>query len=69
MGGPGLCLGEVRPSLEECTTGVEVDEDAVRAMGLRIRASDLLSEDGQAGVRHDPRRLAREVCAAALVRL
>ncbi len=48
---------------------VEVDADVMRAMGLRVRAADLLSADDGAGVRHDPARLAGEVCEAALVRL
>jgi uncharacterized cofD-like protein len=48
---------------------VEVDREAVREMGLGLREADLLSEDAAAGVRHDPDRLAREVCEAALVRL
>jgi hypothetical protein len=34
-----------------------------------VREAHLLSEDIGAGVRHDPERLAREVCEAALVRL
>ena len=48
---------------------VEVDAEVMRAMGLRVRAADLLSADDGAGVRHDPGRLAGEVCEAALVRL
>jgi hypothetical protein len=34
-----------------------------------LREADLLSEGAEAGVRHDPDRLAEEVCEAALVRL
>jgi uncharacterized cofD-like protein len=48
---------------------VAVDTEALRAMGLRVRQRNLLSEEGRAGVRHDPARLAREVGEAALVRL
>ena len=48
---------------------VEVDRDVLRAMGLRVRETDLLSREIHAGVRHDPVLLAREVCEAALVRL
>ena len=48
---------------------VEVDVDALRSMGLRLRVADVLSENVEAGVRHDPGRLAGEVCEAALVRL
>ena len=47
----------------------EVDWEVLREMGLRVREADLLSPDTGAGVRHDPERLAREVCEAALVRL
>lgn len=45
------------------------DLDVLRGMGLRVHAADLLSRDDRAGVRHDPGRLAEEVCGAALVRL
>ena len=48
---------------------VPVDGGTLRNMGLRVRAADVLSRDDSAGVRHDPGRLAREVCGAALVRL
>ena len=48
---------------------VDVDREALRAMGLRVRAADVLSGDERAEVRHDPARLAEEVCGAALVRL
>jgi uncharacterized cofD-like protein len=47
---------------------VTVDGGALREMGLRVRNADVLSRDDRAGVRHDPERLAREVCGAALVR-
>ena len=48
---------------------VTVDGEALRGMGLRVRAADVLSRDDRDGVRHDPGRLAEEVCGAALVRL
>jgi uncharacterized cofD-like protein len=48
---------------------VESDIAALRGMGLRVRAADVISRDDRAGVRHDPGRLAEEVCGAALVRL
>jgi uncharacterized cofD-like protein len=48
---------------------VASDLGALRGMGLRVRAADVLSRDDRAGVRHDPDRLAEEVCEAALVRL
>ncbi len=46
-----------------------VDRDALEEMGVRVREANLLSEDFGNGVRHDPRRLAEEVCQVALVRL
>ena len=48
---------------------VESDLAALQGMGLRVRAADVISRDDRAGVRHDPGRLAEEVCGAALVRL
>ena len=48
---------------------VEFDREALHALGLRVREADLLSRDATAGVRHDPARLAKEVCEAALVRV
>jgi uncharacterized cofD-like protein len=48
---------------------VEVDREEIEAQGVRLREADLLSERTEAGVRHDPERLAEEVCEAALVRL
>ena len=66
--------GDLPPGLlalyaAEGATPVEVDGEALREMGLRVREADLLSEDASAGVRHDPARVAKEVCEAALVRL
>lgn len=48
---------------------VPFDREAVEALGVRAREADLLSEHFESGVRHDPDRLAEEVCRAALVRL
>lgn len=48
---------------------VEVDREEVEKLGVRSHEADLLSEGAESGVRHDPDRLAEEVCAAALVRL
>jgi uncharacterized cofD-like protein len=45
------------------------DIGVLESMGLRVHAADVLSRDDRAGVRHDPARLAEEVCGAALVRL
>jgi uncharacterized cofD-like protein len=48
---------------------VEVDREEVEALGVRVREAGLLAHEVGASVRHDPDRLAREVCEAALVRL
>jgi uncharacterized cofD-like protein len=48
---------------------VEVDREEVEKLGVRLREADLLSEKAEVGARHDPDRLAEEVCEAALVRL
>jgi uncharacterized cofD-like protein len=48
---------------------VEVDREEVEKLGIRLREAVLLAEDAGAGARHDPGRLAEEVCEAALVRL
>ena len=53
----------------EGASPVEVDREEVERLGVRLREADLLSERAEAGVRHDPDRLAEEVCEAALVRL
>ncbi|WP_228282560.1 gluconeogenesis factor YvcK family protein [Rubrobacter tropicus] len=53
----------------EAAARVEVDGEVLRGMGLGVRETDVLSSDDEAGLRHDPGRLAREVCKAALVRL
>lgn len=46
-----------------------VDQEAIEAMGVRMRGADLLAADYSAGMRHDPDKLAREVCTSALVHL
>jgi len=46
-----------------------VDREALEKMGVRLRETDLLSDDFGAGVRHDPEKLAEAVCGVALVRL
>jgi len=48
---------------------VEVDAEEVEKLGIRVREAILLAEDSGGGARHDPKRLAEEVCEAALVRL
>ncbi len=49
---------------------VVVDREEIQALGVRIRETDLVSTtDVSGGVRHDPSRLAEEVCELALVRL
>jgi uncharacterized cofD-like protein len=53
----------------EGATLVEVDREEIERLGVRLREAKMLSERAEAGVRHDPERLAEEVCEAALVRL
>jgi hypothetical protein len=49
---------------------VVVDREEIKALGVRVWESDLIYHgDLSRGVRHDPRRLAEEVCEVALVRL
>ena len=48
---------------------VEVDREEVEKLGVRLHRAALLAEDAGAGARHDPDRLAEEVCEAVLVRL
>ena len=48
---------------------VEVDWEVLEKMSVRIWESDLLSGDLPASVRHDPAKIAEEVCRTALVRL
>jgi uncharacterized cofD-like protein len=53
----------------EGATLVEVDREEIERLGVRLREAKVLSERAEAGVRHDPERLAEELCEAALVRL
>jgi uncharacterized cofD-like protein len=48
---------------------VEIDREEIGKLDVRLREAVLLSEGAEAGLRHDPDRLAEEVCEAALVRL
>jgi uncharacterized cofD-like protein len=50
---------------------VVVDREEIGALGIRLREADLVSHKTDAGVevRHDPVKLAEEVCELALVRL
>jgi uncharacterized cofD-like protein len=48
---------------------VEVDRVEIEALGVGVREAALLAYEVGASVRHDPDRLAKEVCEAALVRL
>ena len=54
---------------EEGAKPVGIDRRALEELDIRLRVAGLLSEDTRGGVRHDPDRLAEEVCEAALVRL
>ena len=51
----------------EGASPVEVDREEIERLGVRLREADLLSEGAE--VRHDPDRLAEEVCEVGLVRL
>lgn len=53
----------------EGASPVRFDREAVESLGVRVREADLLSEELGSGVRHDPARLAEEVCRTVLVRL
>jgi 2-phospho-L-lactate transferase/gluconeogenesis factor (CofD/UPF0052 family) len=65
----GLTQALVARYEAEGASPVEVDRDEVGRLGIRLREAVLLSREVEAGVRHDPDRLAEEVCEAALVRL
>ena len=52
----------------EGASPVHFDREAVEAMGVRLHESDLLSENLESGVRHDPARLAEEVCRTVVLR-
>ena len=59
---------EIRNRQEaEGAASVEVDREEIERLGVRLREADLLSED-TITVRHDPERLAKKACEAALVR-
>jgi uncharacterized cofD-like protein len=64
-------LAEELVALYEVEGGapVEVDREQVGRLGIRVREAHLLSDEVGTSVRHDPDRLAEEVCEAALVRL
>ena len=47
---------------------VYVDREEIEKLGVRLREAELLSEDTTT-VRHDPEKLAKEVCEAALAPL
>jgi uncharacterized cofD-like protein len=54
----------------EKSAPVVVDREEIRALGVKMREADLVSRaDTRIGVRHDPVRLAEEVCGVALVHL
>lgn len=65
-GFPGEVLARYRA---EGAAPVKIDREEIEALGVRLLERPLLSEDMSSGVRHDPDRIAREVCEAALVRL
>lgn len=57
---------------EEGAAPAEVDREGLRSLGVRVHEEDLVSgEDsdaGDTGVRHDPRKLAAQVCRVGLLR-
>jgi uncharacterized cofD-like protein len=66
--------GDLAESVISCydaegASPVEVDRERKERLGVRLREADLLSKRAASGVRHDPGRLADEVCDTALVRL
>ena len=52
----------------EGASPVRFDREAVESFGVRAWEADLLSEELEAGVRHDPARLAEEVCRTVILR-
>lgn len=52
----------------EGASPVHFDREVVESMDVRLHESDLLSGDLETGVRHDPARLAEEVCRTVVVR-
>jgi uncharacterized cofD-like protein len=66
----GLPEGVLERYEAEGATAVELDREEVEKLGIRVWEAPLLSEEANTtSVRHDPERLAKEVCEAALVRL
>ena len=59
----------IRRYADEGAAPVELDREAVEGLGVRVREADLLAREYDEGVRHDPTKLAGEVCRAVLVRL
>lgn len=55
--------------LAEGGAPVAVDHAEIKALGVGLREASLLAYEVGASVRHDPERLAEEVCEVALVRL
>lgn len=53
---------------EEGASPVHLDREAAETLGVRVRESPILAQDTGSEVRHDPDRLAEEVCEAGLVR-
>ncbi|MGB3683006.1 MAG: gluconeogenesis factor YvcK family protein [Rubrobacteraceae bacterium] len=53
----------------EGASPVSFDRENIESLGVRVWALDLLSEELGSGVRHDPTRLAEEVCRTVLLRL
>ena len=67
--GGGLPKRMVARYAAEGAEPVEIDREALESLGVRVREAPLLSKDIEGGVRHDPDRLAEEVCEVGLVRL
>ena len=65
----GFPKGLIARYAAEGAAPVEVDREEVEKLGVRLHKAALLAEDAGAGARHDPDRLAEEVCEAVLVRL
>ena len=66
----GLSQELVERYKAEKSAPVVVDREEIRALGVKMREADLVSRaDTRIGVRHDPVRLAEEVCEVALVHL
>ena len=59
----------IRRYAAEGAAPVDLDRKAVERLGVRVVEADLLAREYGEGVRHDPTKLAGEVCRAVLVRL